>query len=274
MTTTASQEIYGKAYGGNAAENYERFFVPAIGAPLANDLIAMAQLRLGERVLDVACGTGIVARRAAERVGTSGSVAGVDLTAAMLTVARAVATAASVPIHWYETSAEAMPLPDDAFDVVFCQLGLQFVADKEAALGEMRRVLAPGGRVFVSVPGPSPFFEVLHDAFARHGAASAAAFVHLVFSLHDQREVERLFRRAGFSAVETRSDDKQLRLPQPLEFFWQYVQSTPLAAALGQDDQLRAAMERDVPAAWQPWVEDDHMTYSQPVLIASGRKEE
>lgn len=271
--TTASQEIYGKAYGGNAAENYERFFVPAIGAPLADDLITMAKLRLGERVLDVACGTGIVARRAAERVGPSGSIAGVDITAAMLTVARAAATPAPVPIRWYETSVEAMPLPDEAFDVVFCQLGLQFVADKEAALREMRRVLVPGGRLYVSVPGPSPFFEVLHDAFARHGAATAAAFVHLVFSLHDQREVERLFCHAGFSAVETRSADKQLRLPPPREFFWQYVQSTPLAAALGEDDQLRSAMERDVPKAWQPWIEDDHLIYSQPILVASGRKE-
>lgn len=166
-----------------------------------------------------------------------------------------------------------MPLPDEAFDVVFCQLGLQFVADKEAALREMRRLLAPGGRVYVSVPGPSSFFEVLHDGFARHGATAAAAFVPLVFSLHDPRELERLFRAAEFSDIETRTGHKQLCLPPPQEFFWQYIQSTPLAAAIGQlDDKVRAAMERDVAAAWQPWVKDGTLTYSQPMLVATGRK--
>ena len=145
MTTTARQPAFGKTFGGNAAENYERYFVPAIGRPLATDLVAAAALQAGERVLDVACGTGVVTRLAAEQVGPGGSVAGADLTANMLEVARSAAPPKS-GIQWYETSAEAMPLPDHAFDVVFCQLGLQFVADKAAAAREMHRVLVPGGR--------------------------------------------------------------------------------------------------------------------------------
>ena len=99
-----SQQHYGRAFGGNAPENYERFFVPAIGAPVAADLIDIAALRPGERVLDVACGTGVVARLAAERVGTTGTVAGLDINPGMLVVARSVAPS-GVAIEWHEASA-------------------------------------------------------------------------------------------------------------------------------------------------------------------------
>ena len=269
MTTTTQQEIYGKKFGGSAPENYERFFVPAIGGPFAADLVATAALRAGDRVLDAACGTGIVARLAAEQVGPDGSVSGVDITAGMLAVARTIPT--RVPIQWYETSVEAMPLPDHTFDVVFCQLGLQFVADKAAALREMRRVLVPGGRIHVSVPTPTAFFNVLENALARH-FPEAAPFIRLVFSLNDPAMLEGLFRTAGFDGVTIRSISKQLRLPGPLDFFWQYVQSTPLASAMLElDATVRTALEHDVVAGWQEWVKDGGLIYSQSVLLGSGR---
>src|SRR5688500_1218869 len=104
-----SQPAFDKTYGESAPENYERYFVPSIGGPLAQDLVQTAALRSGERLLDVACGTGVVTRLAAERVGRSGRVAGVDANAGMLAVARSV-TSADSGIEWYETSAEAMPL--------------------------------------------------------------------------------------------------------------------------------------------------------------------
>jgi ubiquinone/menaquinone biosynthesis C-methylase UbiE len=272
MTTTASQQIYGKAYGGSAPENYERFFVPAIGGPLAHDLVAGAGLRPGERVLDVACGTGIVARLAAERVAPAGSVAAVDINPGMLAMARAVVPE-RFAIRWYETSAEAMPLPGDAFDVVFCQLGMQFVADKPAALREIRRVLAPGGRAYVSVPTPTRFFNVMDDAFDRHGMPAAAAFVRMVFSLDDAATLERLFQDAGFRDVTCESIAKQLRLPPARDFFWQYIQSTPLAPTLAEiGADVRAALERDVVEGWRDWATDDGLTYKQPILLATGRK--
>src|SRR5688572_13854369 len=123
-TTSTTDSVYsGQGYGGSAPENYQRYFVPVIGAPFANDLVAEAALRAGERVLDVACGTGVVARLAAEKVGPGGTVAALDLNPAMLAVARSIPSTGAA-IRWYETSAESIPLPDAAFDVVFCQLGL------------------------------------------------------------------------------------------------------------------------------------------------------
>ena len=253
--TQPTQEFFGTSYGGTAAENYERYFVPAIGGTLAEQLVAEAALQPGERVLDVACGTGVVARLAADRVGPSGSVAGADTNPGMLEVARKVAASSGrSSIRWYETRAESMPLANAAFDVVFCQLGLQFFADRAAALREIRRVLAEGGRVYANVPAPTPFFEVLEQAVTTHLGPAVGKFVHQVFSLGDTGELDRLFRHAGFHEVHARRETTELRLPPPRDFLWQYVHSTPLAGAVGQlSAEGRSALERDVVAGWAPW---------------------
>lgn len=268
-----SQQHYGRAYGGDAPENYERFFVPAIGAPVAADLIDIAALRPGERVLDVACGTGVVARLAAERVGPTGTVAGLDVNPGMLAVARSVAPS-GVSIEWHEASAEAMPLPDEAFDVVTCQMGLQFVPDKPAALREMRRVLAPDGRLALNTPGRiTPVFVIMAEALARHINPELAGFVHQVFSLHDPDEIRNLIGDAGFHQVDVQPRTKTLHLPPPEEFFWQYVHSTPMSLAVAQaDDESRAALERDVVAKWQQFVDNSQLICEQGIVVATARK--
>jgi SAM-dependent methyltransferase len=268
-----SQQYSRESFGGTAPENYERYFVPAIGAPVARDLIEVAALRSGERVLDVACGTGLVARLAAERVGRAGSVAGSDINPGMLAVARA-----SVPpgaaITFYETAAEAMPLPDAAFDVVLCQMGLQFFSDKPAAVREMVRVLAPGGRLVLNVPGPTPEpLSILAEALGRHVDPRMASFVHLVFSLHDPDEVRALLAGAGLRDLDIRTAPKTLRLPPPEAFLWQYVHSTPLGEAVARlDEPRRDALERDVCDQWRELVVDGAMELSVRMTIASGRK--
>jgi ubiquinone/menaquinone biosynthesis C-methylase UbiE len=120
-------------------------------APCATQLLDLAAVEPGERVLDVACGTGIVARRAAARVGAGGVVAGSDVNEGMLEVAAATAIDLPVRIEWHRADATALPLPDGAFDVVCCQQGLQFVPDPPLALREARRVLTPGGRLALAV---------------------------------------------------------------------------------------------------------------------------
>lgn len=271
--TSAAQRVYAGDFEARAGENYERWFVPVIPRPFATDLVREAGLRDGDRVLDVACGTGIVARLAAERVAPGGSVAGADVNPGMLALARRLAASSPVQITWYETAAEAMPLPDAAFDVVFCQLGLQFMSDKRAALSEMRRVVAPGGRVYVTVPAPSALFDVMEQAFARHGVAAAAGFTRLVFGVNDPRELERLFRDAGFGDVEVRVETRHPRLPGPREFLWQYVDSTPMAPAVrGLDQERQTAIERDIVERWQPWVSDGGMTCPQPLLVGIARR--
>ena len=121
-----------RGYGGTAPENYERYFVPAIGAPLAVDLLELAALRTGEHVVDVACGTGVVAKAAASRVGATGSVAGVDLNPGMLTVAEET-TPADVTIQWHQAGADALPLAAGSVDV--CALSARAAVLSRPACG-------------------------------------------------------------------------------------------------------------------------------------------
>lgn len=268
-----AREISFATFSGSSAENYERYFVPAIGAPLADDLVDLARIRLGERLLDVACGTGVVARHALERVGASGRVVGVDINPAMLAVARA-ATPDDAVTDWHEASADALPFADETFDVCFCQLGLQFFADKSAALREMQRVLIGGGRLLVNVPGPTPaLFAVFEEALARNLGPDVAGFVHTVFSLYDPEEVGELIRDAGFASVDAWSSAKTLRLPPPEDFLWQYVHSTPVAAvATKLDEERRSALERDVVAGWQKFIEDGGLLLELGTTIATAQK--
>jgi ubiquinone/menaquinone biosynthesis C-methylase UbiE len=260
-------------YSKSPAENYERYFIPAIGGPIARDLIETADLQAGERVLDVACGTGVVARLAAERVGPSGTVAGLDAHPGMLEVARA-SPPSGTSINWYEASAEAMPLPDGSFDVVLCQMGLQFISNKLAALREMRRVLDRGGRIYVNVPGPKPsLFGIMTEALARYIGPQAAAFGDIVFSLHDADDMTKLMRDAGFREVDVQAKPKPLRLPAPADFLWQYVYSTPLVEPVSKAGaQQRAAFEQEVCSRWQTLVTDGGLPVEVGMTTAAARK--
>jgi ubiquinone/menaquinone biosynthesis C-methylase UbiE len=268
-----STEAALQPYSKSPPENYQRHFVPAIGAPVAEDLIEAAGLRTGERVLDVACGTGVVTRLAAEHVGSSGAAAGLDVNPGMLAVARA-STPPGISINWYEASAEAMPLPDGSFDVVLCQMGLQFMPDKSAALREMRRVLDRGGRIYLNVPGPKPsLFGIMTEALARHIGPQAAAFGDLVFSLHDVDDMTRLLRDAGFREVDVRTRPKSLRLPAPADFLWQYVYSTPLVEPVSKAGaEQRKAFEQDVCSQWETLVTDGGLSLDVGVTMAAARK--
>ena len=121
------------ALAGSPAEIYERYMVPGIFGHWTQELLDLAGPRPGERVLDVACGTGIVARQAAERVSRTGHVVGLDYHAGMLAQARSLSLAGGLPIEWREADAQRPPLSDGSFDLVLCQHGLQFFPDRPAA---------------------------------------------------------------------------------------------------------------------------------------------
>ena len=190
----------------STAESYERYLVPSLFAPWASVLLALARPRPGERVLDVACGTGVVARAAVPMVSPSGWVTGVDLDPANLAVARAVGDPESRFVGWQVGRAERLPLRDAAIDLVVCQFGLMFFSDRPAAVREMHRVTSKGGRLVASTwqgLDRHPFHQAIHVAtLDRLGISTVAS----VFSLGDADELATLIHSAGFSDVGSRRD--------------------------------------------------------------------
>ena len=258
----AQQQPAWQQFAGSIAENYHRYLVPAIFEPWAEDLVALAPLRPGGRVLDVACGPGVVARLAARRAG-AGQVTGLDINPGMLQLARSLPS--ELPISWQEGSALQMPFPDESFDVVLCQQGVQFFPGRAAGLREMRRVLARGGRVVLAVWGPieqSPGFAALAAALGRHVSADAAAAARSPFSLWSIDELGDLLEGAGWRNAEIQSRERMLHFPSPAEFVPQYVWGSPIAAVIGKPDaSMLEAVIRDVTDALQPYLDDHGLSF-------------
>jgi pimeloyl-ACP methyl ester carboxylesterase/SAM-dependent methyltransferase len=183
-----------------AANIYEELFVPALFGEWAVRVADAAAIRPGERVLDVACGTGVLAREAAARVGAGGSVAGLDPNRGMLAVAARLAP----DVVWHRGTAEDLPFPDASFDVVVSQFGLMFFGDKEKAVREMVRVLAPGGRLAVAVWSPLddiPPYAAEVELLQRLAGDRASEALRLPFSYGDPDRLAALFDEIGVDAL-------------------------------------------------------------------------
>jgi SAM-dependent methyltransferase len=260
-------------FTGTAAENYQRDFVPAIATPVSRELLRVADLQPGERVLDVACGTGLITRLAAEQVGAQGVVTGVDIAPDMIDVAKNVPAPGGAAIQWRVADAAALPIADASVDVVLCQMGLMFMENRAAAIAEMTRVLAPSGRVVINTPGRiQPLFATLERSIVDHISPDLGGFVGAVFSMHDPDAVAALLREGGLREVSARVATATFRLAAPAEFLWQYINLTPMAALVQQaPESAKAAMEKQFVDGVQPHVVDGTMVVEQPMVIATGR---
>lgn len=196
----------------DAANAYEALFVPALFGQWAPKVADAAGIESDARVLDVACGTGILARQIASRIGARGHVAGVDPSAGMIAVAARIAP----QVEWRQGAAESLPFRDESFDVVVSQFGLMFFADRHRALREMARVLTAGGRLAVAVfdgldSMPAYATEVvLLDSMAGRQAADA---LRAPFALGDRNELAGLFSQAGFADVQVATHAGTARFP-------------------------------------------------------------
>jgi len=202
----------------NPAQTYEDYLVPHQFRPWTEELLARATPALGERVLDVACGTGIVARTVVQRLGEDATVTGLDLNPAMIDVARAAAEQEGVVIAWHVGRADALPFPDGTFDLVLIQQGLQFFPDKPAAVREVVRVLAPGGRLGTATwaeIAANPFFESLAAAVERHLGTSA---LQTPFSLAEEDVLRSILVEAGLIDIVIERVTRTVRFPDPARF--------------------------------------------------------
>jgi ubiquinone/menaquinone biosynthesis C-methylase UbiE len=185
----------------DAANAYEALFVPALFRQWAPRVVDAAQIQPGQRVLDVACGTGILAREVASRTGPTGSVAGVDPSPGMLAVAKRLAPA----VEWRQGAAESLPFPDQSFDAVVSQFGLMFFTDCRQAVREMLRVLRPGGRLAVAVWDSLdniPAYASEVALLERVAGQRAADALRAPFVLGDRKDLATLFEDAGMASAE------------------------------------------------------------------------
>jgi len=191
---------------------YEGLHVPALFRQWAPLVAEAARIEAGQKVLDVACGTGILAREVVSLVGRSGCVEGLDSNPGMLAVAKRLAPA----IRWRRGSAEAIPHPDRKFDAVVSQFGLTFFEDRLEAIREMRRVLVPGGRIGVAVWDTlenSPAYSTLVRLLDRIGGKAAGDALRVPFALGDREELARLFQDAGVGSIEVETHRGEARFP-------------------------------------------------------------
>jgi signal transduction histidine kinase/ubiquinone/menaquinone biosynthesis C-methylase UbiE len=259
-------------------EVYERELVPAVFSVWAPILVELAQPRPGERALDVACGTGIVARTVAKYVGPTGAVVAIDIDPGMLSVARSVVLAGSqsdAPVRWQEATADKLPFLDKSFDVVYCQLGLQFFADRAAALREMRRVLSPEGRLALMVwrgIHESPGIAVLADSLERHIGQASAAIMRAPFGLSDADELITLVRAAGFRDIAIQQRGGTVRFPSVEKFVLSYVACSPLAGPVSRaDDAARGALIADARNALRKYTSNTELAFPIAAHLLSAR---
>lgn len=245
---------------GSGPEAYEQYLVPALFAPWAEQLIEHVNVGRGDRVLDAGCGTGIVARRAASRVGEDGAVTGLDINEDMLEVARTTAADSTPKIEWREGDMTDLPFSDETFDVVLCQQVLQFVEDPGAALREMHRVLTTDGRLAVSVLRSLAFntgYQQLAQALERHAGPDAGTMMRSPFSGYTRDELHTLAEDAGFREPIVTIEISSVRYPSVTEFVRREAASSPLAGPLDSlDENARETLLQDVEEALGDYIDD------------------
>ena len=249
---------------GSAPELYQKYLVPAIATKWAEDLVGRAQPRAGEAVLDIACGTGVVARLAGKRM-VQGHVTGLDLNKGMLAVARTLPSE-GVPIEWIEGSALDLPFPAEKFDLILCQLGLQFFPDQGRALREMRRVLSPSGRVAISVFSPierTPGANAFVLALDRVLGPNASKIKRAEHSFNAPDELKALFIDAGFAEVEVQTVMQKIVFPSVVDYVRFQLLATPMAVLLS--DRTEADRQAAIKA-----VASETASFSDPEMLEGG----
>ncbi len=189
-----------------AAEAYENQKVPSVLRPLAEATLDAISRPIGSRLIDIACGTGIIPKLLVERLSGERRIVGTDLNPAMIEVARRTMPRSPHTVDWFACDVAELPLGDAEFDVAFCQQGLQFFPDKPAGLSEIRRVLAPEGRLILTCWGAiSPLFQAIADSLKARVSERSASQALSPFSLRDGDVIASLLTDAGFRIVETSS---------------------------------------------------------------------
>lgn len=220
----------------DSAKRYEDILVPTILGPFAKALVDRAFIKPNTTVIDVGCGTGAATRYAADKMGKSGRVIGVDVNPGMLSVARSLAYDGGATLEWRQASAYEVPLDDGSADAVLCAQTLQFLDEREQALNEMHRLLKVQQSAYVSLwcdLEENPYFDALVSAIARHISEDTAAGLGSAFNLTNLDTITALFTATRFSNVESTVSELILKLPPVDDFVPRHIHATPMGVGYG-----------------------------------------
>lgn len=251
----------------NAAEIYEQFFVPALFADWPPRVLAAADAQAGDRILDVACGTGILALEAERVVGRKGSVVGVDINDGMLAVARSKSSS----ISWKSSAAESLPFAVSSFDRVVSQFGLMFFQDRVKAISEMLRVVRPGAKIAVTVwasldatRGYAVVAEVLEQLFG----AEVAQAIEAPYSLGDVEKLKALFAGAGADDATVQSVVGTARFASVESWIYTDIKGWTLSNVI--DDEGYERLTREAPKKLSRFVlSDGSVEFEAPAHIVT-----
>ena len=266
MKHTASEEEIA------AAAAYENLHVPAIFRQWAPRVVDAAQIQVGNRVLDVACGTGVLAREAVLHVGGNGFVAGLDANPGMLAVADQLAPS----IEWRVGVAESLPYESESFESVISQFGLMFFQDSAAALSEMKRVLAPGGRTAVAIWESLENSEAYPTEVAlleRLAGQPAADALRAPFVLGDKAALTNMFKDAGFASVEITTHCGTARFPSVRTMVEADLRGwLPVMGVVLTEGQIENILNEAEGALSQYVTADGTVEFDSPAHIVTGQK--
>ena len=248
---------------GSAAAIYEEQKVPAIFSPLAEATLDAVPLFDDDSILDIACGTGIVARKARERVGPSARIVGVDLNEGMIDAARNLGDSHSQSCEWRTADVTKLPFEDGTFSVAFCQQGLQFFPDQELALREIKRVLRPGGRIALTVwSETSALFKALAEALRRHVNDEVAERLLAPFASPGADALGSLVSEQGFGDISAQVLAVERVLGDPENAIPKEIMGTPVGpAVLERGDAVMRQIVDEVMEALSGYRRGSHFAY-------------
>jgi SAM-dependent methyltransferase len=223
------------AFVGEIPVNYDRYLGPIFFHEYADDLVARVPLAPGMRVLETACGTGIVTRRLLDRLRGLGVLVATDLNEAMIAHGRSHISAEPGFLEWQTADATKLPFPDGSFDAVVCQFGLMFFPDKAAGVREAFRVLKPGGRYLFNVwdaMAHNPIARIAHETVATFFPADPPTFYQVPFSLHDPVPTLAFLRQAGFGEIAWTPLEKAGSSPSAADAATGLIEGNPILGAI------------------------------------------
>lgn len=249
---------------GTGPEVYEQVFVPAVMQTWANQLVDLAKANPGTRILDVACGSGVVTHLFAEHTGKTGQIVGYDISPDMIAIAQAKQPGAA--IEWRLGNALELPFKDGSFDIVTCQHGLMFFEDRVKGLQEMYRVLAPGGKLLVLVWGPiedNPGFLVAAEGFGRYAGIESGNSIRRMFVLGDIQQMRSLAEAAGFRDAVVKPVAAQAHFPSVED----YVHGFGALIQPPIDEPTQLELLAEITTALQPCVNHKGLNFPIEAIL-------